>query len=85
MFPEEAPVADDVDVSLLARQLPLSGGNIEQSVVNAAFKAAEDGGIIRMAHLVAATRAELAKLGMESAGKSLTRLLPEADAAGFEP
>jgi SpoVK/Ycf46/Vps4 family AAA+-type ATPase len=85
MFPEEAPVAKDVDVSLLARQLPLSGGNIEQSVVNAAFKAAESGGIIRMSHLVAATRAELAKLGMESAGRSLTHLLPEACASGLEP
>jgi len=85
MFPEDAPVAEEVDVSLLARQLPLSGGNIEQSVVNAAFKAAENGGVIRMSHLVAATRAELAKIGMESAGRSLTRLLPEAEAAGIEP
>ena len=84
MFPEDAPVADEVDVSLLARQLPLSGGNIEQSVVNAAFKAAENGGVIRMSHLVAATRAELAKIGMESAGRSLTRLLGEAEAAGRE-
>jgi hypothetical protein len=85
MFPEDAPVGEDVDVSLLARQLPLSGGNIEQSVVNAAFKAAEDGGVIRMRHLVAATRAELAKTGMESAGRSLTRLLPEAEAARLDP
>ncbi|HEY0413175.1 MAG TPA: ATP-binding protein [Allosphingosinicella sp.] len=85
MFPEDAPVGEDVDVSLLARQLPLSGGNIEQSVVNAAFKAAGDGGVIRMRHLVAATRAELAKTGMESAGRSLTRLLPDAEAAGLEP
>lgn len=85
MFPEDAPVAEEVDVSPLARQLPLSGGSIEQSVVNAAFKAAENGGVIRMSHLVAATRAELAKIGMESAGRSLTRLLPEAEAAGIEP
>jgi len=85
MFPEDAPVAEEVDVSVLARQLPLSGGSIEQSVVNAAFKAAENGGIIRMSHLIAATRAELAKIGMESAGRSLTRLLPEAEAAGLEP
>lgn len=85
MFPEEAPVAEDVDVSLLARQLPLSGGNIEQSVINAAFKAAENGGVIRMSHLVAATRAELAKMGMESAARTLTRLLPGTAAAGNEP
>jgi ATPase family associated with various cellular activities (AAA) len=83
MFPEEAPVAEDVDVSLLARQLPMSGGNIEQSVVNAAFQAAEDGSAIRMSHLVAATRAELAKIGMESAGRSLTRLLTGTDQAGI--
>ena len=84
MFPEDAPIGDDVDVRPLARELPLSGGNIEQSVVNAAFKAAESGGVIRMSHLVAATRAELAKIGMESAGRSLTRLLPDAEAAGVE-
>jgi hypothetical protein len=85
MFPEDAPVGEDVDVSLLARQLPLSGGSIEQSVVNAAFKAAEDGGVIRMRHLVAATRAQLAKIGMESAGRALTHLVAETDAAGGEP
>jgi SpoVK/Ycf46/Vps4 family AAA+-type ATPase len=85
MFPEDSPVGEDVDVSLLARQLPLSGGNIEQSVVNAAFKAAEDGGVIRMRHLVAATRAQLAKIGMESAGRGLTHLVAEADSAGGEP
>lgn len=85
MFPEDAPVADDVDVSLLARQLPLSGGNIEQSVVNAAFKAAENGGVIRMSHLVAATRAELAKIGMESAGRGLTHVVAGQVAAGLEP
>jgi hypothetical protein len=85
MFPEEAPVAQEVDVSALARELPLSGGSIEQSVLNAAFKAAESGGLIRMNHLVAATRAELAKVGMESAGRSLTRLLPDAAAGGQEP
>jgi len=84
MFPEEAPVSEDVDLSLLARQLPLSGGNIEQSVVNAAFMAAEEGGPIRMRHLAAATRAELAKMGMESAGRSLTRLLTGTESAGIE-
>jgi hypothetical protein len=82
MFPEEAPVADDVDVSLLARQLPLSGADIKRSVVNAAFKAAEDGGVIRMRHLVGAAEAELTRLGLESAGQNLTRLPLEPGTQG---
>ncbi|HEY0012097.1 MAG TPA: ATP-binding protein [Allosphingosinicella sp.] len=85
MFPEDAPVAKDVDVSLLARQLPLSGANIRQSVVNAAFNAAEDGGVIRMRHLVDGTRAELALIGKVSAGRNLPRLLAEDEAAMLEP
>jgi AAA+ superfamily predicted ATPase len=82
MFPADAPLAADVDLAILARQLPLSGGSIEKSVLNAAFKAAESGGCIEMSHIVAATRRELAKLGMENAARSLTRLVTGEPKAG---
>jgi hypothetical protein len=74
MIPPEAVVADDVDLGAF-RQLPLSGGSIANTVLAAAFMGAEEGGVIRMRHLVAAARGELAKSGMQSAGRSLTHLI----------
>jgi hypothetical protein len=62
-FPAEAPVADDIDLPFLAAQLKLSGGNIKNIVLEAAFLAAEAGTPIGMAHLVRATRREHQKIG----------------------
>ncbi len=62
-FPAEAPVADDIDLPFLAAQLKLSGGNIKNIVLEAAFLAAEAGTPISMAHLVRATRREHQKIG----------------------
>lgn len=62
-FPAEAPVADDIDLPYLAKQLKLSGGNIKNIVLEAAFLAAEAGTAIGMFHLVKATRREHQKIG----------------------
>jgi SpoVK/Ycf46/Vps4 family AAA+-type ATPase len=62
-FPAEAPAADDIDFSCLATKFNLSGGNIKNVVVNAAFLAAEDGQPIGMQHVIRATRREYEKLG----------------------
>jgi SpoVK/Ycf46/Vps4 family AAA+-type ATPase len=62
-FPPEAPAADDIDLSYLAAKFNVSGGNIKNIVVNAAFLAAEDGRIIRMEHLIRATKREYEKIG----------------------
>ena len=62
-FPPEAPQAADVDLPLLARKFKLSGGNIRNIVLAAAFLAAEDGTAIAMHHLMAATAQEFQKLG----------------------
>ena len=43
-FPERAPVADDVSLDFLADRFPISGGEIRNVVVNAAFLAAADSG-----------------------------------------
>ena len=83
MLPSEAKVARDVDLAAF-RQLPLSGGSIANTVLAAAFMGAEEGGVIRMRHLVAAARCELAKGGMQSVGRSLTHLIEDAR-AGAEP
>lgn len=74
-LPASAPVAADVQLHLLARELELSGGNIRQVTLRAAFAAAGDGsGQIEMRHLLVATRAELAKLGQGAALRRLDEL-----------
>jgi hypothetical protein len=58
-----APLADDVDLRLLARRIELSGAVIRNACLDAAFAAAADGGPITLAQLVRSTAAELEKLG----------------------
>jgi SpoVK/Ycf46/Vps4 family AAA+-type ATPase len=62
-FPEAAPVAEDVDFNFLASRLDVAGGNIKNIVVNAAFLAAANSGVINMKHLVHAARREYEKMG----------------------
>ncbi len=63
MFPAAAPRGDDIDFPFLATQFDLAGGNIKNCVLAAAFLAAEDGGVIAMAHLVQGVAREMNKLG----------------------
>ena len=60
VFPCETPT-DGLDVNKLAR-LNIAGGNIRNIALNAAFLAADDGGLIGMTHLLQATRSEYAKM-----------------------
>jgi AAA+ superfamily predicted ATPase len=69
--PESAPLADDVDLRFIARRLELTGGNIRQITLRAAFSAAAAGTAITMRHFVEATRAELVKIGMHQAEREL--------------
>jgi SpoVK/Ycf46/Vps4 family AAA+-type ATPase len=73
-FPPAAPVAADIDFNFLANQFNLAGGNIKNIVVNAAFLAAANSGVISMKHVVQATRREFQKIG---------RLCPDADFAPY--
>ena len=63
MLPPDLPRRDDIDFAFLARQFKISGGNIRNIVLAAAFIAASDGGPMGMAHLIRATRREYQKLG----------------------
>ena len=63
IFPGEAPIAEDVDFAVLARDVRLAGGNIKNIALAAAFLAASDGQVIRMPHLIGAARREFQKLG----------------------
>jgi ATP-dependent 26S proteasome regulatory subunit len=60
VFPPATP-AEGLDVDRLAR-LNVSGGNIRNIAMNAAFLAAEAGQPVRMPHLAAAARGEFTKL-----------------------
>jgi hypothetical protein len=59
-FPAATPT-QGLDTGRLAR-LPVTGGNIHNIALNAAFLAADAGSPVRMSHLAAATRSEFAKL-----------------------
>ncbi len=62
-FPAQAPRKEDIDFEFLARQFRLSGGNIKNIVLGAAFLAASNGGQIGMAQLIKAARREHQKMG----------------------
>ena len=62
-FPPAAPVAEDVDVEVLARDFAVAGGTISNIVLTAAFLAAADGGVIRRDHVLRGTRREFEKIG----------------------
>ncbi len=62
-LPQEAPLADDVDVTELASRYPLVGGLIRNAAVAAGFLAAADGGVIRRTHLDRSLRREYEKSG----------------------
>ena len=63
VFPKETPLADDVNVGLIARKVQLAGGNIKNIALTAAFYAAANGSVVRMAHLIKAAHREHQKLG----------------------
>ncbi len=63
MFPARAPLGGDVDFTFLARQFPLSGGDIRNVSLEAAFLAAQDGRVIRMEHLVRSMARQMLKQG----------------------
>ncbi len=62
-FPDEAPRADDIDFTFLARQFKLTGGHIKNIALSAAFLAAEAREPISMSHIILATKAEHGKQG----------------------
>lgn len=62
-IPKEAPLAEDVDLSVLAHFFELSGSAIKEIALNAAYMAAAEGGSIENRHLAEALRLNYAKLG----------------------
>lgn len=62
-FPKDAPCDKDIDFGFLAQKFKITGGNIKNIVLGAAFLAAEKSKPIGMSHLILATKAEYQKEG----------------------
>jgi hypothetical protein len=75
IFPDKVRLDADVDFELLAEKASISGGYIRNAAISAAFLAAQDGGTVKMAHLVKSVAREYQKLG---------KLFSEAD-FGWNP
>lgn len=63
IWPSETTRAEDIDYNFMAHNFKLAGGNIKNVALAAAFLAAADGHVIRMDHLILATKRELQKMG----------------------
>jgi SpoVK/Ycf46/Vps4 family AAA+-type ATPase len=63
MFPAQAALAGDVDFAHLAHDFELSGGEIKNAALAAAYLAADEGQPIAMAHLTRGIRREMVKAG----------------------
>jgi ATP-dependent 26S proteasome regulatory subunit len=63
IFPKEAPLDEGVDFEFLGRQFKISGGNIKNIALSAAFLAADGDSAITMKHLIHATKREFRKMG----------------------
>jgi AAA+ superfamily predicted ATPase len=63
IWPDATPRSERLDLDFVARQFEITGGNIRNIALAAAFMAADNGGIVDMKHLVHATRREYQKMG----------------------
>ncbi|HEX9367676.1 MAG TPA: hypothetical protein VF921_13690, partial [Vicinamibacterales bacterium] len=57
------PVSPDVDFGFLARQFELSGGDIRNIVLDAAYRAAQEDAEITLARLICAVARQYGKTG----------------------
>jgi SpoVK/Ycf46/Vps4 family AAA+-type ATPase len=62
-FPQAAPLSEEIDFAYLSRQFKIAGGSIKNIVLNSAFLAAQNGGVIGMEHILHGVRQEFEKMG----------------------
>lgn len=63
MFPHQVPISPNVNLSELARKMKITGGNIKNISLRAAYLAAENDEIVKMDDLILASKYELKKMG----------------------
>lgn len=64
LIPSQTPIDSTVDFNQLARRFELSGGNIKNAVLHAAYAACTENSIIQERHLIEAAESECRKLGL---------------------
>ncbi|HLL24154.1 MAG TPA: hypothetical protein VK427_18605, partial [Kofleriaceae bacterium] len=62
-LPPTLPTAGDLDLEILARKYPLTGGSVKNCVMRAAFLAAAENAALSQDHLVRAVRLEYRAAG----------------------
>ncbi len=81
VFPKQAPLAQDLDLEFVANQFPITGGDIRNVALDAAFLAAQNGGVITMRQITAAMTRQLVKQGRPPAAvdfKQYHALMPSS-------
>jgi hypothetical protein len=63
MFPPEVPMGEDVDFKFLSKQFPITGGDIRNVALDAAFLAAQDGRVVTMKQFAKALARQMTKQG----------------------
>jgi hypothetical protein len=63
VWPEATPRDSSLDLHFLAKRFQMTGGNIRNIALSAAFLAADDCGTVSMRHLLRATQREYQKMG----------------------
>jgi len=63
IFPDKAPLSDEINFKFLAKKIDVSGGHIKNIALASAFLAAEDCSEIMMNHIIDAARREYQKIG----------------------
>ncbi|MCP6760372.1 MAG: ATP-binding protein [Fischerella sp. CENA71] len=71
IFPKHAPCNPHLDLEFLAENFDITGANIRNIALTAAFLAAVDHGVIEMVHLIRAIRREYQKMGQILRDKDL--------------
>ena len=75
IWPAETPRCSDLDLDFIAQEVAVSGGNIRNIALAAAFLAAADGQTVTMPHLVRATQREYTKIGKLLTGREFDAIL----------
>ena len=63
VWPETMPRETALDLGFLAKRFQVTGGNIRNIALAAAFLAADDNGVVGMQHIIRATQREYQKMG----------------------
>jgi hypothetical protein len=78
IWPVETPLAPDVNTNWLGTRFLLSGGNIRNAALAAAYHAAEEGSAVTISHVLRAVSTEFHKMGRVLTPAELESPLPEA-------